>query len=222
MATRTAWLVVSLLAFSAEVNADAILQVSGLVDFSVIAGNPDQFGNLLYSVASWKQTTGYEGVSISFLGNGVSSTATGKAYLTTRIGSGTTVADQIASTTFTPSAGPPSPITLFSGLTLPADTYYLTVFADPGSQIAWAATNSPTTILGPGVSLNFSAADGENLLALGSFAPYLPATEPGFGFQDNLLLDVTSVPEPSTPSMLVVCGLAAVFWRRRGRRARAI
>jgi hypothetical protein len=213
MATRTVGLVVSLLAFSAVVNADTILQVSGPIDFSVFTGNPDPFGNLIYSVASWTQTTEYEGVSISFLGNGVSSPATGTAYLTTSMGLGTTMADQIASTTFSAPAGPTSPISLFSGLSLPANTYYLTIFADAGSQIEWAATNSPITTLGDGVGLNFSAAVGENLLPFGSFDPYPPATEPFFGFQDNLLLDVSSVPEPSTLSLLAVCCLAAVFLR---------
>jgi hypothetical protein len=210
------WVLVSFLVFNAAVNAGPILQVSGPIDFSVAAANPDPFGNHTFLVASWKQAIGYNGVNISFLGNGVFSTASGTAYLTTNMGSGTTVADEIASTNFSTLVGPPSPISLFSDLTLPASSYYLMIFAGPGSQIAWAATNSPTTTLGTGVSLNFSAADGENLAALLHYASYPPATDPIFGFQDNLLVDVTSVPEPGTLSMLVVCGFASLIFGIHG------
>jgi hypothetical protein len=150
------WLVVPILACSADlVNADAILEVSGPTDYSVVAANPDQFGNYSYLVASWKQSIAYDGVSISFLDDGLGATATGTAYLTTSMGSGTTPADQIAATRLNLPVGPPSVISLFAGLTLPANVYYLIIFADPGSQISWAATNSPNTILGSGVTLNF-------------------------------------------------------------------
>ena len=68
-------------------------------------------------------------VYISFVGHGVSSGAAGAAYLTTKWGDGTTVADQIAAATFNAPTGASLPITVFSGLTLPAYVHYLMIFA---------------------------------------------------------------------------------------------
>jgi hypothetical protein len=86
----------------------------------------------------WSQTKTYVGVSISAeLPSFPPPVSSGTAYLTTRIGSGTTPSDQIASTNF---AFPPSfspRITLFSGLTLPPGTYFLTISAAPGSAGGW-------------------------------------------------------------------------------------
>jgi hypothetical protein len=162
-----------------------------------------------------------QGVNISFTEYGVSSTATGTAYLTTSMGIGTTIADQIGATRFSVPTGPSSPIPLFSGLTLPANLYYLMIFADPGSEIAWDATSpsTATTTLGAGVSLNPSFLyDGLDLAALGgSYAPYPPATD-GVGFQDNLLMNVTSTPEPASMSLLGIIVLAVVVLLRQSGR----
>jgi hypothetical protein len=185
MPSGTPWIVVLLLVSGAEVNAGAILQVSGPVDGSVAGGNPDQFGNYPFMVVSWNQANAYNSVSISFSGNGTVSTATGTAYLTTLMGPGTTMADEIASAAFSAPAGPSSPISLFSGLNLFAGSYYLMVFADPGSQIAWDATNSPSTTLGTGVTLNFPTADGEYFSGDGAYAPYPPASGSVISFQDD-------------------------------------
>jgi hypothetical protein len=144
------------LALVGEINADTILNVAGPNNWPISpAANPDQSGNHTFLVASWTQTIEYTGVDISFVGNGISPTATGTAYLTTSMGGGTTVADQIAITTFSAPAAQSSLISLFSGLTLPANSYYLMIFADPGSEIAWDATSpsTATTTLGVGVTL---------------------------------------------------------------------
>jgi hypothetical protein len=207
------------LVFAGEISAGTILDVAGPNNWPISpAANPDQFGNHAYLVASWTQTIEYSGVDISLRGNGISSTATGTAYLTTSMGGGTTVADQLAVTAFTAPAAPSSWISLFSGLTLPANSYYLMIFADPGSVIAWDATSpdSATTTLGIGVTLTSSFLyDGLALVALvGSYAPYPPATV-GFGFQDNLIINVTGVPEPSSLTLMAGAALASlVLWRR--------
>jgi hypothetical protein len=211
----TPWVVVLLLVFAAEVNADTILQVSGPVDYTVAGGDPDQFGNYSFMVVSWNQANAYDSVNISFSGNGMFSTATGTAYLTTLMGPGTTVADEIASAAFSAPVDPLSPISLFSGLNLPAGSYYLMIFADPGSQFAWDATNSPTTTLGTGVTPNFAAADAEYLIGGMPYAPYPPASGYVIGFQDDLLVDVTSTPEPSALSMLAAYVLVGLIFGRR-------
>jgi hypothetical protein len=222
MTARSLCFALSTVVFATEVNANAILQVTGPNNWAISpAGNPDPSRNHIFLVASWDQTIGFASVNISFPGHGVSSAATGTAYLTTSMGIGTTIADQIAATTFSAPTGPSAPIQLFSGLTLPANLYYLMIFADPGSEIAWDATSpsTATTTLGAGVSLNPSFLyDGLDLAALGgSYAPYPPATD-GVGFQDNLLMNVTSTPEPASMSLLAVVALAAVvLFRRSGR-----
>jgi hypothetical protein len=79
----------------------------------------------------------------------------GNAYLTTSMGPGTTVADEVAHTTFTAHPGSPVSTKLFSNVTLaPAAAYFLMIFANPGNSIDWAATNSPDLALGQGVFLN--------------------------------------------------------------------
>jgi hypothetical protein len=194
--------------------ADTILQVSGPNNFFAEAEN--QVGNYSLGVVSWNQAIGYDGVSISFQGTGISSTATGTAYLMTSMGPGTTIADQVATTAFSELPGESSTISLFSGLDLPAGSYYLMILADPSSQLEWDAANYPdaNTTLGQGVSLTFPAADGKILAGLTPYAPYPPATDFLVGFQDDLLVDVSSAPEPGILSMLVVCGLAGLTVRR--------
>jgi hypothetical protein len=88
----------------------------------------------------WSQTGTYTNVSISADVNitgspgdpPVKPTDTGHSFLTTQVGAGTTVANQIASGTFAGTsdwASNPHPnwITLFTGLTLGPGTYYLTL-----------------------------------------------------------------------------------------------
>jgi len=199
-------------AFVGEINAGTILNVAGPNNWPIspAANEPD---NHIYLVASWTQTIEYSSVDIAFRGNGISSTATGMAYLTTRMGNGTTAADQVALTSFNAPGAPSSWISLFSGLALPANSYYLMIFADPGSVIAWDATDpsTATTSLGTGVTLTASLLyDG--LLLSGAYAPYPPATD-GFGFQDNLIINVTSVPEPSTLAFMAGALAGLVLWR---------
>src|SRR5579871_308062 len=78
-----------------------IAQVSGPVSSNAALASPDPFGGYDYAAASWTQTTAYSGITISFLGDAVLSTATGVAYLTTAFGPGTTIQDQVASAPFT-------------------------------------------------------------------------------------------------------------------------
>jgi hypothetical protein len=160
-----------MIASCVEVHADAIFQVTAPNPISNLA-----IPNQTFPFASWEQTIGYSDVNISLVGHGVSSGAAA-AYLTTKWGDGTTVADQIAAVTFNAPTGASLPITVFSGLTLSANVYYLMIFADPGREIAWDTTFDATMAngtLGAGVGLNPALLyDGEGLAVLGgSYAPY--------------------------------------------------
>jgi hypothetical protein len=199
-------------AFVGGMNAGTILDVAGPNNWP-ISPAANEPGNHIYLVALWTQTIEYSNVDIAFRGNGVSSIATGTAYLTTRMGSGTTAADQVALRSFNAPGAPSSWISLFSGLTLPANSYYLMIFADPGSVIAWDATSpdTATTTLGAGVTLTPSFLYHGSVIS-GAYAPYPPATD-GFGFQDNLLINVTSIPEPSTLAFMAGALAALVLWR---------
>lgn len=207
------------LALAGHINAGTILDVDGPNNWAVNpASNPDADGVYAFLFASWTQTIGYSGVDISIFGNGVTPTAAGTAYLTAE-GPGTTMANEFAVTAFSAPDAPASWIPLFSGLTLGPGTYYVMIFADPGSQIAWIATSpdTATVTLGPGVTLT-QLYDGTNTVTYtgSTYAAYPPATD-GVGFQDNLLIDVTSAPEPATLSYLCSAGAAVLLLSRRSR-----
>src|SRR5579872_3534422 len=87
-----------------------------------VTGTPNDFAYTLGGtsdqmlVSSWTQTGSYTNVSISaVLGSGEAISV----YLTNQIGPGTTVANEIATTSITPGSSPQTE-TLFSGLSLGA------------------------------------------------------------------------------------------------------
>jgi hypothetical protein len=191
-----------------------IILVTGPVSSNAAAASPDPFGGYDYVAASWTQTVGYNNVGISFFGDAVFASASGVAYLTTSSGPGTTIADQVASIAFNVPFGPASTqVQLFSGLDLPAGAYYLTIAADPGDEIGWNVTTSPTIETGAGASVN----PGMGCFNGSSPSPYPPGTT-GSCVADTLLFAVTgnaSVPEPGTFSMLAVLAVAALLLRRK-------
>ncbi len=209
------------LAFVAEIDAGIILNVAGPNDWAISpAANPSPSGIPIYLVASWTQTVDYSNVAISIRGSGVSPAATGSAYLTSGMGPGTTAADQVAFTVFDAPAAPSSWISLFSGLTLPPNSYYLTIIADPGSEILWDATSDSSVTISRGVGVTLVSPLLYHGLILsplgGSLAPYPPASS-GIGFQNHLIIDVASVPEPSSVLLLAGGGFVLmVLSRRRG------
>src|SRR5437016_13876167 len=89
---------------------------------------------------SWSQSKAYTGVSIAALVDSaiVGQTPAADAYLTTRIGAGTTTADEIAHARFTVPAQLPvcsaascgAFVTLFTGLSLGPGTYFVTMGPD--------------------------------------------------------------------------------------------
>ena len=86
-------------------------------------------GNRVFA-ASWTQAGTFNGVSITAGVFGVPNAGvTATAWLTTAIGPGATIADQIATAPITSS-------TIFSGLTLGPQTYYLVLLFNSGTNVA--------------------------------------------------------------------------------------
>ena len=122
----------------------------------------------------------------------------GTFYLTNAIGPGTTVANEIASTSFSGIIGLATSHP-FSGLTLGPGTYYLVLGnLNPGS--GWQVVRSPVTTTGSGVTRN------NDQVAIGGAAAYPPASTfasipQGSGPNDSALsYQVTgdaAVPEPA-------------------------
>lgn len=171
----------------------------------------------------WTQTGTYTNVSISADVNIVGTpgdpangkpTDTGLSFLTTQVGAGTTVADEIASGTF---AGPsdwatnphPSWITLFTGLTLGPGTYYLTLDTlgyGGGWRVDDSSVDSPA--FGSGVTFADSSY-GECTAAdpCGGYAPastVIPNPDTPYELRVRVegTVEGTSVPEPSSLFLL--------------------
>jgi hypothetical protein len=118
------------------------------------------------SYASWTQTSAFSGVSIfGFFVNqnpsGAGAAATGTAYLTTQVGAGTTVAQQIATAPISTTATVGTSTQLFSGLNLPAGTYFLVVSPTAGvagpNTLNWSTNfnvNGVTVTTAAGVTAN--------------------------------------------------------------------
>ena len=158
---------------------------------------------------SWSSTAAFLNVNISVALEGDTG-ATGVAYLTTRIGSGTTTANQIASASFAfPATSSLTPI--FSGLNLGAGIYFLiiqqTATGSTGNGV-WQGTTSPTVTLAAYVTAN-----GEYWYN-GSFPSYVPASAFGRGFTTYYDYTVATVPEPSV-TWLILLGSGVVIWGRR-------
>jgi hypothetical protein len=156
-------------------------------------------------------------------GHGVSSGAAGAAYLTTQWGDGTTVADQIAAATFNAPTGASLPITVFSGLTLPANVYYLMIFSDPDSEIAWDTTFDTAmanVALGAGVGLNPALLYDRRARR---FRRLLRSIVPGNGWRWRPAVspdNVTSAPEPAALYLSVIGVLGVAAWRLRSANSR--
>lgn len=120
----------------------------------------------------WTQVDTYDAVSVSAtLSSSGAAGQTGRAYLTTQIGTGTTVANEIASTNFSfPLA--PAPLVLFQGLHLAPGAYYLSIIGDsPSWGSCWNGYIATNVITAPDVtSLGCFGAAG------GTISPYFPAS----------------------------------------------
>jgi hypothetical protein len=172
-------------------------------------------GSLGAWAAGWSQTGTYADVTITAeIDPGTGSGTSGTAYLMTQVGPGTTVAEQIATASFSATGAEFTPVlnTLFTGLTLGPGNYYLVLTSPSG--LGWeVATDGITPVAAPGVSLIF-----DNATARATIAPYAPASNFPFPAPEDLEFAVTgtAIPEP-TPLALVfgILPLLAMVHRLR-------
>ena len=149
-----------------DLQAETILSAESL--------NTDGLGCLVISGgqgyrAGWTQTNTYNTVSVSakLTSNGEPN-QTGRAYLTTQIGPGTSPDQQVAYAEFTFPI-PVTKVTLFQGLLLRPGTYYLSIIGDSSWGSCWV--ESATNVI---TATGVTSLGG--LGALAAPSAYFPAT----------------------------------------------
>jgi hypothetical protein len=183
-----------------------------------ITGTPNNFSYTIGGsgadqilASGWTQTGSYDNVSISAV---LASGTTISAFLTDRLGPGTTAADVLQSTSITPSSSLETD-TIFTGLSLGAGNYYL-ILAAPGSIVnaGWYGTASATVTTDVGVTGNIDAfADNPSNTPDDAFPPDSAFdTSAADNSGVNLLMTVSgdAVSATPEPSSLVLIGLAGL------------
>jgi hypothetical protein len=194
-------------AASPSLRADTLIQTTGVSNAPTIGGSPDAI-----IAQPWTTSLNYQNVSISAEIGGTGSIT---AYLTNLIGPTATVANDVTSPVTVSSLALPHGLTLlFSGLSLPAGTYYLVLSGPTGTSPGWIS--GTTTTLGAGVTTTTEYCS--NNLGTGCLADN-PAFPPGSTFaHDTLNMDITVTGDSSAPEpfswVLVSVGLAGLIWRR--------
>ncbi len=157
-------LVSGLLLAASSASAVTVLSVTGVAaQCNSTGGNAGNLATGIVAAKTWTQTQGYANVSISAALDDLNTFPVPfpnfTVYLTTSDGPGTTTAQEIAhATVMAPLVAPwtTSLTTLFTGLTLPPGTYFLTIFGDPAGPAlgpsCWTYSNSPVITADSGVS----------------------------------------------------------------------
>jgi PEP-CTERM motif len=172
-------------------------------------------------IVSWTQTVALSNVQISALLAASGGPPTGTAYLTNALGNGTTSAANLVAINNSapfPAGSIPSFSVLFSGLTLPAATYYL-IINGPGPGISdnnfWEGSSAPSITTVPGISYHgdyMIAGLPANIAASETQPGYLPSasfiSNLGLGLQ-FVVSDSSPVPEPGSWA-LAALGLIAL------------
>jgi hypothetical protein len=163
-------------------------------------------------------TSGLTNVTISVDLDGVGSTSqTIYAWVTNKIGAGTTNTNVLASSTFAGPASSSAVESAFTNLTLAAGTYYLVLSAlDAQNLTGWHFTKSPVELGAPG---NIYDGSWGNSDVSAPFAPPGVVSEVSTSPNDaNFLFSITTTatPLPSTWTMLIVGFAALGFFVYRG------
>jgi hypothetical protein len=176
-----------------------------------VSGGTGSSSGVGEAYATWTQTSAYSNVTITanLFSNG--GTATGTAFLTTAVGPGATSATQIATTPISISNLTGTPIQLFTGLTLPAGTYYLVIYAS-GIDLVWQGLDGTvTTTFGTGVtnSVTYAGNNTEN----GGYPPGSVFNAPSSYYLQFSATGTLSVPPPapSVPALTPTAMLAAAL-----------
>ena len=161
---------------------------------------------------SWLSQTAFSNVTISVDLQG-NPGAAGMAFLMTKIGSGTTTANQYAESSFAfPTASSLTPV--FSGLHLGVGQYFLIIQQTTNGTTgngAWLGSSSPMVTSAAAVY-----ATGEYSYS-GSIPGYAPDSPFGRGLTTYYDYTVASVPEPSAVGLIPLGG-AVITWRWRRNR----
>ena len=152
---------------------------------------------------SWTFTADQADVDISgfFGGSG-----DGRAYLMRNVGTGTTIASEIASFDFTPSNPNGGSVSLFNNLALVAGTYFLVIEGRSASELEWYVADDA----------NF---EGDIEFNAAYVAVRDPSYAPGSMFSSDdvgyaMTVTGNAVPEPASAS-LALAGAALLVMRRR-------
>lgn len=174
--------------------------------------DPDSFSGII--AVGWQQAIASQDVTVSAPFFGSASPGTFSAYLTTSIGPGTGLANQIAASTVTipPSPGIAFSSVLFSGLDLAPGSYYVVVDT-AGAAVGWAGDMPAAggALTAPGFAyLGAYALDGSESTGYDPADPYSLLGD-GFSTTASLDFDVSSqtpaTPEPNN-THLTVCGIS--------------
>src|ERR1017187_5426598 len=144
----------------------------------------------------WSQSQAYANVGISAYlvnGGGPGYVSQGTVYLMRSIGPGTTTDQEVSHADFTLPAQYDGMFTLFSGLSLPAGTYWI-VFSTPQSPFSYAnwVISNPATVSSSGGATYLGDA-----VAMAGVAAYPPAsvfTNLSIGFPNQYQFAVAGVP----------------------------
>jgi len=191
-----------------ELRAETIISMPPTNDLACIV----IFSGQGYRVG-WAQTNAYSDVRVSArLGSGGGIGQTGRAYLTTQIGPGTSVANEVASTNFKfPLQG--SEVTLFQGINLAAGSYYLSIIGDSSTWGSCWLKGIPLDDRGipvDGTNFVIAAADVSFLGTFGAAggitSSYYPAspTFPDSSIPPEFSVTGTPLPSMSCPVPLVL------------------
>lgn len=200
-----------LLCVSLTAHAATIVSVSGPINFT------GSIGSNQAQTAGWSATQDYSNVVVSALISGPAA-GTFTAFLTTSIGPGTTGADEVAQITMNfPGFNPGTLTPIFTGINLPGDTYYLTLFNSENTNGGWSSTETPAIVADIGAAHLFSGffITNENPL------PYPPAADfADLSSQDGRTLiysvETSEIPEPATAYAGVLVLLGVLAARIRG------
>jgi hypothetical protein len=223
----------TILILAIPLNASIIISVTATPHLSTIIGDFEVVST------SWSESNSYTDVSITALVNSpsIGGPPSATAYLTTRIGPGTTVMDEVARAAFavplelpvcSPTGSCGANVTLFSGLSLGPGDYFLTMGPPTDGNVGWFPAIDPTVIEDSGVTLGSCVAAFSSAIA-----PYPPTSAfgpPGTcgSGPDNtsfvMIFAVTgtaenAVPEPA-PVALIGCGALSLLIGRTARQSK--